>query len=66
MPNRSMIDSITRDYPVLVYKYDRTLGLANQAALEFFGLESESGLIRQPRLGELLNKVPEKSFERKV
>ncbi len=63
IPHRSMIDSITTDFPVLVTRYDRAEGLANAAALEFLEMESESGLLTGAELREALDKIPEKSFE---
>src|ERR1043165_7403815 len=41
-PNRDMIDSITSEYPVLVTRYDRKLGLANDAALKFLSISSDT------------------------
>lgn len=65
-PNRSMIDDITPDHPVLVVRYDRTEGLANGLALKELGLESESGILEGEVLREALRQVPEKSFERRL
>lgn len=38
LPNKRMIDSITRDRPVLVRRFDRKVYLANSAALELAGI----------------------------
>lgn len=66
VPNRAMIDSITVGYPLLVTRYDRKLGMANTEALEYFGIESEDGLIKSPELDSLLKKIPPKPFEQKL
>ncbi len=65
-PHRKMIDPFTGDYPVLINRFDRTEGLANEAALAFLGLESVSGLLTGEVLLEAWKKIPEKSFERRV
>lgn len=65
-PHRSMIDSISADHPVLVTRYDRKVGLANKAALDFLGIDSESGLLNGTLLTDALKKIPEKSFEQKM
>ncbi|MDX1409502.1 MAG: amidohydrolase family protein, partial [Saprospiraceae bacterium] len=65
-PHRSMIDDITRDYPVLVTRYDRAQGLANAAALEFLGIESATGLLEGGLLDSARQQVPEKSFDRRL
>lgn len=65
-PNRKLIDEITQDYPVLVTKYDRSEGLANAAALNYLGLESETGILTGNVLEGALSEVPESSFERKL
>lgn len=65
-PSRSMIDSITTDYPVLVTRYDRKMGLANGAALEYLNIDSESGVLTGTELTNAMEQIPEKSFERKV
>jgi len=38
LPNKGMIDSFTRDRPVLVRRFDRKVYLANSAALELAGI----------------------------
>ena len=65
-PHRSMIDDITQDYPVLVTRYDRTEGLANAVALKYLEIESESGILTKETFKEALDKIPERSFERKL
>lgn len=65
-PNRSMIDPITPDHPVLVSRYDRTEGLANTLALKALGIESETGLLEGEIFREALEKIPKKSFDRRV
>ncbi|NNF20738.1 MAG: amidohydrolase family protein, partial [Saprospiraceae bacterium] len=65
-PYRELIDNITIDYPLLVTRYDRKVGLANAVALDYFGIDSESGILIGNILEEALASVPEKSFERKV
>ncbi len=65
-PNRQMIDAITTEHPVLVTRFDRSEGLANALALAYLGIESETGILVQEALKEALDKIPEKSFERKL
>ena len=65
-PGRGLIDNITADYPVLVTRYDRKVGLANAVALDFFGIDSETGILMGNMLEEALASIPEKTFERKV
>ena len=65
-PSRDMIDSLTKDYPLLVTRYDRKMGLANARALEFFGIDSEDGIVKGAELDSLMNRIPEKSFEQKL
>jgi predicted amidohydrolase YtcJ len=65
-PHRSMIDSVTMDYPVLVTRFDRKMGLANDAALDFLNIESQSGILEGTLLSDALKKIPEKSFEQKL
>jgi predicted amidohydrolase YtcJ len=65
-PHRSMIDNLTPDHPVLINRYDRSEGLANAVALKILGIESESGLLTGPVFLNALEKIPEKSFERRV
>ena len=65
-PHRSMIDSLSPDHPVLINRYDRTEGLANELALKELGIESETGLLEGVIFREALEKIPEKSFERRV
>ncbi len=65
-PHRSMIDSLTTNHAVLVTRYDRKVGLANQLALDSLGLESESGILKGDILSQALGEIPDKSFERKV
>ena len=66
VPSRALIDEITTGYPVLVTRYDRKQGLANAAALDYLGIDSESGILTGNLLKEALESIPEKSFERKV
>lgn len=66
VPHRSMIDSITRNHPVLVTRFDRKMGLANEAALEFLGIDSETGILEGSLLTDAMKKVPEKPFEQKL
>jgi predicted amidohydrolase YtcJ len=65
-PHREMIDSITVNHPVLVTRYDRKMGLANAAALDFLGIASETGILEGSFLTDALKKIPEKSFEQKL
>lgn len=62
-PHRNMIDSITAQHPVLVTRYDRKMGLANALALDYLGIDSESGILEGSLLEDALNKIPEKSFD---
>ena len=66
LPHRNMIDSITPNHPVLINRYDRTIGLANAVALEQLNIISETGLLEGAQFLEALEKIPEKSFERKL
>lgn len=66
IPSRSLIDSITTDYPVLVVRYDRKMGLANALALDHLGIDSESGILTGRLLKESLESIPDKSVERKL
>ncbi len=66
LPSRSLIDSLTSEYPVLVTRYDRKVGLANATALDYLGLDSESGILRGAQLKASLESIPEKSFDRKL
>ncbi|MDX1479956.1 MAG: amidohydrolase [Saprospiraceae bacterium] len=65
-PHRALIDSISPDHPVLVTRYDRSLGLANAVALEYLGIVSEDGLLEGAVLDSARNSVPEKAFERRL
>ncbi|MEO1261700.1 MAG: amidohydrolase [Bacteroidota bacterium] len=65
-PHRSMIDGLTPNHPVLINRYDRTEGLANALALKELGIESETGLLIGEEFREALEKIPEKTFERRV
>ncbi len=65
-PTRSLIDDITNDYPVLVTRYDRKVGLANATALDYLGIDSETGVLRGQQLQAALESIPEKSFDRKI
>ena len=65
-PYRALIDDITSDYPVLVTRYDRLVGMANQAALDYLGIESKSGILRGTKLEKAQAAVPAKSFERRL
>ncbi|MEQ9415276.1 MAG: amidohydrolase family protein, partial [Cyclobacteriaceae bacterium] len=62
-PHRSMIDSITTQHPVLVTRYDRKVGLANNLALDFLGIDSEDGVLEGSLLDDALSRIPEKSFD---
>ncbi len=64
-PHRGLIDSITIDHPVLITRFDREQGLANQLALDYFGLESESGILEGSELQNALAEIPDKSFGQK-
>lgn len=66
VPHRSLIDSITTDHPVLVTRFDQKMGLANAAALDFLGIDSETGILEGTLLTDALKKIPEKSFEQKL
>lgn len=66
VPHRNMIDSITLNHPVLVTRYDRKIGLANETALEFLGIDSDSGILEGSLLADALKRIPEKSFEQKL
>ncbi len=63
MPNRQLIDDFTSNHPVLVTKFDRTTGMANQLALEHLGVRSNTGILRDDQLTDALKQIPEKSFE---
>ncbi len=65
-PYRALIDDVTEDYPVLVSRYDRLVGLANKAALDVLGIESKTGILRGTKLWEARAAIPEKSFERRL
>ncbi len=62
-PHRNMIDSVTTQHPVLVTRFDRKVGLANALALDFLGIDSESGVLEGSLLDDALEKIPEKSFD---
>lgn len=62
-PHRNMIDSITTAHPVLVTRFDRKMGLANGLALDYLGIDSESGILEGNLLNDALEKIPEKSFD---
>jgi predicted amidohydrolase YtcJ len=65
-PHRNMIDDLTPDHPVLITRYDRGEGLANARALDYLGIESESGLLEGAVLREAMQKIPEKSRQRRM
>ncbi len=65
-PYRALIDDFTEDYPVLVRRYDRLVGLANKAALEQLGIESKTGLLRGNQLLDAIRQIPEKPLERRL
>jgi len=65
-PRRALIDDLTLEHPVLVTKYDRTEGMANAMALDYLGIQSETGILTGDQLTEALREVPESSWERKV
>ena len=66
IPHRNMIDALTPDHPVLINRYDRTEGLANELALQQLGIESETGILTGEIFLDALKQIPEKSFERRV
>ncbi len=65
-PHKDMIDSITGNYPVLVSRYDRKMGLANSLALEYLNLESEDGILTGARMLRALERIPKKSFDQRL
>jgi len=65
-PYRALIDDVTNNYPVLVTRYDRLVGMANKAALDYLGIESKTGILRGTKLEEAQAAIPEKSFERRL
>ena len=65
-PSRALIDPVTPPHPVLVTRYDRKVGLANDLALREMGLTSATGLLRGEQLEDALSRIPEKSFERRL
>ena len=65
-PTRRLIDDETPDHPVLVRRFDRAMGLANQAALQHLGIESATGILTGDELERALGAVPEPSFERRL
>ncbi len=65
-PHRDMIDSITAEYPVLVTRYDRKLGLANEAALKFLNIGSETGLLDGDILADAIARIPKKPFSQQL
>jgi predicted amidohydrolase YtcJ len=65
-PHKSMIDSISDKHPVLVTKFDRSIGLANSLALDYLGIQSENGLLRGENLAQALQQIPAKSFEQRL
>lgn len=66
VPHKDMIDGLTTKHPVLVTRYDRKSGLANQVALDYLGIESESGVLSQSTLEDALSRIPEKSLEQRL
>lgn len=65
-PHREMIDGFSQDHPVLINRYYRGQGLANKLALKQLGIDSETGILDRDELMAALEKVPEKSFERRL
>lgn len=76
-PDRSLLDGLTPDRPVLLWNWDRSRWLANGAALEaagagcdWPGVECRDGIPTgrlDPEAGErLLQSVPEKSLEQRL
>ncbi len=51
-PTRSLIDDITPNHPVLVTRFDRQVGMANEQALKELGIKSPTGIIRGAELGK--------------
>ncbi|HMP99019.1 MAG TPA: amidohydrolase, partial [Cyclobacteriaceae bacterium] len=66
LPHRNMIDSISDKHPVLVTKFDRSVGLANALALDYLGIQSADGLLRGEILNQALRSIPAKSFEQRL
>jgi len=66
LPHRNMIDSISDKHPVLVTKFDRSIGLANALALDYLGIQSADGLLRGEMLNQALRQIPAKSFEQRL
>jgi predicted amidohydrolase YtcJ len=66
LPTRELIDADTPDHPVLVTRFDDEVGLANATALAALGLESATGRLRGDALARARERVPAKSFERRV
>jgi len=57
-PDRSLIDAVTRDHPVLVNRFDRSMYLANGVALSLAGITAETrapagGTIERDATGRL-------------
>jgi len=57
-PDRSLIDAVTPDHPVLVSRFDRSMSLANTRALELAGLDEHTpvpsgGAIERDQSGRL-------------
>ncbi len=65
-PSRDMIDSVTMEHPVLVTRYDRKMGLANELALSYLNIESENGILTGNDLKDALDQIPDKSFEQRL
>lgn len=66
-PHRDMIDPFTADHPVLVSKFDRSMHLANSAALELAGVDEntpdpEGGRFERDATGRLTGVVTGRAF----
>ena len=66
VPNRELIDNISKDHFVLVTRYDGEQGLANARALEYLEIESETGILEGDELQEALASIPEKSYRQRM
>ena len=66
IPHKSLIDSLTKNHLVLVTKYDQKVGLANTRALNYLGIESETGILTGEVLENALNKIPLATFDEKL
>jgi predicted amidohydrolase YtcJ len=76
-PDRSVIDPVSPDHPALLWKWDRTLHLANGAALEAAGADcswegvecqggSPTGRLSPEAASRIRAAVPEKTMEQRL